>query len=74
MSDPTLQNKLLDLVLKQLTNTIDDIKQGKQPEMSPSMRRLADELEHINSKKHNLSEQEIKDFAEKLLKDIPNLE
>lgn len=73
MSNQNPQDKLIDFALTELAKVLQDMKEGKEPQMSSSMQKLASELEN-NTKKSKMSETEVKDFAERLIKQISNLE
>jgi hypothetical protein len=68
------QDQLINLAMKELSKVLQDMKQGKTPEMSSTMEKLSAELESVNDKKAKMSEEEIKNFAEKLVKQISKLE
>lgn len=68
------QDQLINLAMKELSKVLQDMQQGKTPEMSPTMEKLAAELESVNDKKTKMSEEEIKNFAEKLVKQISKLD
>lgn len=74
MAGPNHQEKLIKLAIEELSKVLQDVKQGKTPTMPPTMQKLADDLEVINNNHKNMSEEEIKNFAEKLIQNIENLE
>jgi len=74
MGNNNSQDQLINLAIKELSKVLQDMQQGKTPEMSSAMEKLAAELESVNDKKKNMSEEEVKSFAEKLVKQISKLE
>lgn len=68
------QDTLINLAMKELSKVLEDMQQGKTPTMSPTMEKLATELEMANEKKKTMSEDEVKDFAETLIKQISKLD
>ncbi len=68
------QDQLINLAMQELSKVLQDMQQGKTPEMSSTMETLAAELESVNDKKAKMSEEEIKSFAEKLVKQISKLD
>jgi hypothetical protein len=60
--------------MKELSKVLQDMKQGKNPEMSSTMEKLSTELESVNDKHKTMSEEEIKNFAETLIKQISKLD
>ncbi len=68
------QDKLIQFCIKELGKALQDVKQGKEPKMSSSMQKIADELDNVNDTYKNMTEEEVKNFAEKLLKDISEME
>jgi len=74
MANNNSQDQLINLAMKELSKVLQDMKQGKAPEMSSTMEKLSEELESVNDKRKTMSEEEIKNFAETLVKQISKLE
>jgi hypothetical protein len=68
------QDRLLGVAMKELGKVLQDLKEGKQPQMSSSMQRLASELETTTENKKNMSEEELKVWAERIAVEVTNLE
>lgn len=68
------QDQLINLAMQELSKVLQDMKQGKTPEMSATMAKISEELEAASAKKKVMSEEEVKNFAETLIKQISKLE
>jgi cytochrome c553 len=74
MSTQNPQDQLLGFAMKELSKVLQDLKEGKQPEMSSSMEKLASELEMATEKKKNMTEEEIKNWAQRIAAEVSKLE
>lgn len=74
MAGQNPQDQLLGFAMQELSKVLQDLKEGKQPEMSSSMQRIASELEMANEKKKSMSEDEIKAWAERIAAEVSKLE
>lgn len=74
MPDKNSQEQLIQLAIKELNKVLQDAKQGKQPVMSNAIQKLSEEFEKINQQPNKMTEDETKDFAERLVKEISKLE
>jgi cytochrome c553 len=74
MSTQNPQDQLLGLAMKELTKVLQDLKEGKQPEMPSSMEKLASELEMATDQKKNMTEEEIKNWAQRIAAEVSKLE
>lgn len=72
MSNP--QDQLINFAIKELNKVLQDIKDGKTPEMPVAMEKLASELEMANKKRNSMTEDEIKQWAERIVQEVSNLE
>ena len=68
------QDQLINLAMKELSKVLEDMQKGKTPTMSPTMEKLASELEIANEKRKTMSEEEVKNFAETLITQISKLD
>lgn len=74
MSNNNSQDKLINLAMQELAKVLQDMQTGKVPEMSSSMQKLSSELEMANEKRKNMSEDEIKEWAERIATEVSKLE
>jgi hypothetical protein len=68
------QDKLINFAMSELTKVLQDVKQGKVPEMSATMQKLASKLEMANETRKTMTDEEVKTFAETLVQEISNLD
>jgi len=73
MSNQNSQDQLINFAVKELHKVLNDLKQGKEPNMSPAIQKLSLELETAKEKKAKMSESEIKEWAERIVKEVSNL-
>lgn len=66
------QATILNFAIKELNKIVQDLKNGKQPEMSPILQKLSQEIEDVDPKK--MSEKDTEVFAEKLVETISKSE
>jgi len=65
MSKP--QDQLISLAIQELNRVLQDVKNGKTPEMSASIQKLSEELEKASP---TMNEEEAKTFAENIIHKI----
>lgn len=66
-------HELVNLTLNELKKMIQDVREGKQPKMPSSIERIAFELEKTNKQKTNMSDEEIKAWADNLASEVSKL-
>ncbi len=66
MPENNPQVKLIGLALKELEKVFDDLKKGKTPEVSSTMKQIASELEAMGGEEKKLLEEDLDKFSEEL--------
>lgn len=66
---PNPREQLINLAISELTKVFQDLREGKEPKISPEIEKLTVSLEQSNTK---MSEEQVNNFAEQLIKDLSN--
>lgn len=73
MSNQNSQDQLMNLAMRELNKVLSDLKEGKTPEMSNAMQKLSQELELTYGKHKNMNEEQIKEWANKIVSEVEKL-
>lgn len=73
MSTNNPQDKLINLAMQELSRVLQDLRQGKNPEMSSSVQKLASELEMANENHNKMSEEDVKQWAARIATEVSKL-
>lgn len=66
------QNQLINFTLQELASIIGDVRAGKEPQMSPTLQKLAEEMEAVKDSKRQMTEEEVKRWTDKIMEKVYN--
>jgi hypothetical protein len=66
------QSQLINFTLQELTRIINDVRSGKEPQMSPTLQKLAEEMEAVKDSKRQMTEEEVKQWTDKIIEKVYN--
>ena len=64
------QVNLIDFALAELEKTMQAVKQGKEPKISPKLAKMLHEVEKVSDKQKEMTSEEVNEFTENLAKKI----
>ncbi len=68
--DNSMQEKLLDFALQELEKTMQAVKNGQEPKLSPKLAKMLNAVEEVSDKQEKMSDEEMEKWTEDLSKQL----